>query len=426
MEIERIYARQILDSRGVPTVEVEAFLTNGRSGRFGVPSGASTGRFEAVELRDNDPSEYGGRGVRRAVEHVNTILGPAICGRDPADQSACDAILLELDNTPDKHRLGANAILGVSGAVAAAAAAGMGLPLFRHLAALYEDKPNPDLTLPLPMVNMISGGLHAGRQIEVQDFLFVPIASRSYTEAMRRVDAVYRALKDVLADRGRPQPLVADEGGLGPALSNNEEALELLTQAIERARLRPGVEGAIAIDVAATHVCRAGRYRFASEAEPFTADRMVEILTDWVARFPIVSLEDGLAEDDWSGWKSLNAALGGRIQILGDDLFVTSPERIRQGIDQGWANAVLIKMNQVGTLTETLEAVRTARSGGFRTVVSARSGETEDAFMADLAVAVGPGQIKVGSITRSERLAKYNQLFRIEEILGDAGIADPF
>ena len=423
MGIDSVYARQILDSRGNPTVEVEVAV-GGRTGRFQVPSGASTGRFEAVELRDGDSSQYGGLGVGQAVAHVNDILGPALRGRDPGDQAGIDALLCEMDGTANKARLGANAVLGISGAVAVAASLAREIPLYQYLAEL--NRQGDAMVMPMPMVNMISGGLHAGCQIDIQDYLFVPVGAETYPEAMRRVDAVRRALAEVLLQHGYSPSLVADEGGFGPPLSSNEEGLALVTESIEAAGLEPGVSGAIAMDVAATHFCRDGRYRWVDGDADYDAADLVQVLEGWTQRYPLVSMEDGLAEDDWKGWRLLNDRLGTRLQILGDDLFVTNTARIARGIAEQSANAVLIKMNQVGTISETLAAVRMARGAGFRTVVSARSGETEDVFMSDLAVAVGPGQIKIGSTTRSERLAKYNRLFRIDDELGHGTLAQPF
>lgn len=425
MKIAAVQGRQILDSRGNPTVEVDVTLVNGVVGRMAVPSGASTGRFEAVELRDHT-AEYGGRGVRQAVAHVNNELRLAMIGHEVQRQAELDAVMCELDGTANKSRLGANAILGVSGAVAAAAALVEGLPLYQYLASLYQPTIRDQATLPMPMVNMISGGLHAGGQVDVQDYLFVPIGSETYSQAMIQVAAVRRALAQVLSERGYSSSLVADEGGFGPPLSSSAAGLELVTRAIESAGLEPGVDGAVAIDVAASHFYRQNRYHWSQERLDLDGAAMVERLSEWASRFPLISIEDGLAEDDWPGWQLLTRTLGSRLQILGDDLFVTSAGRIERGIADAAANAVLIKMNQVGTISETLEAVRVARAAGFATVVSARSGETEDSFMADLSVAVGPGQIKVGAVARSERLAKYNRLFRIEEELQTAPLAQPF
>ncbi len=428
MNIQSVHARQVLDSRGNPTVEVDIALTDGTIGRAIVPSGASTGRHEALELRDGDPNAYRGKGVLQAVENVNTTITAALKSMDVSDQSALDTKLLALDGTPDKSLLGANSLLGASLAAAVAAAKSKGQPLYKHIAELFGQSAEQENTkysdaddsfvLPIPMVNILSGGLHAGGQIDIQDFLFVPIGSSTYSEAIRRVFDVYHAARDILKSRGHEIRLVADEGGLGPNLSTNEEALEVLTLAIERAGLEPNRTGAIAIDVASTHFYNDGVYRLAKEERYLDSSQMVEVLSSWVEQYPIISIEDGLAEDDWSGWEKLTKAFGSRIQVLGDDLFTTSVPRIEHGIQTGVGNAVLIKFNQVGTLTETLDAIRLARKNGYRTVVSARSGETEDTFMVDLAVGTKAGQIKIGSITRSERLAKYNQLFRLEEELG--------
>lgn len=425
MHIKTVEGRQVWDSRGTPTVEVEVTLNQGARGRFTVPSGASTGRLEAVELRDGGPA-YAGLGVLRAVDHVNTVIAPAVRGRAAEEQADLDRLLQQLDGTPNKSRLGANALLGVSCAVAVAAARGSGLPLYQYLAHLYDPVGVMARVLPMPMINILSGGLHAGRHLEVQDFLFVPIGAACYGEAMERAHRVYHAARTLLAERGMPQALVADEGGLGPPLTHNEDGLEVLTAAIIRAGLTPGVTGAIAIDVAASHFSQGSRYHWADNDDDVGSDAMVATYREWVTKYPIVSIEDGLAEDDWEGWQRLTAALGEQIQVVGDDLFVTAPARIRRGIAEGVANAVLVKVNQIGTLTEALEAVRVAQGAGYRTVVSARSGETEDSFIADLAVAVGPGQIKIGSLTRSERLAKYNRLVRIAETLGTDRLAQPF
>jgi enolase len=404
----------VLDSRGNPTVEVEVFCAGGAQGRAIAPSGASTGRHEAVELRDGDPTRFGGKGVRLAVANVREALGPRLIGLPASDQGLIDRTLCELDGAPNKARLGANAILGVSLACAHAGAAARQLPLWRYL-----DQAN-SARLPLPMVNLISGGLHAGRNLDFQDFLLLPIGARSYSEALEMTVNVYRALGSTLTRHGYEGVLVADEGGFGPRLENNEQAAALVVEAIEKAGYVAGRDAALALDVASTHFYRDGRYHLkATAGAAHSADEMVALLCRWVDRYPILSIEDGLAEDDWDGWRKLTAALGGRVQLIGDDLFVTNPERLRQGIAVGVANSVLVKVNQIGTLTETLEVIRLAQSAGYRPVISARSGETEDATIADLAVATGAGQIKIGSVARSERLAKYNQLLRIEEAMGD-------
>jgi enolase len=409
-QISSIRARQVLDSRGQPTVEVEVHCDGGAMGRAIVPSGASTGKHEAVELRDGDPDDYAGKSVRRAVANVQTILAPTLLGKSAADQAGIDHILCELDGTPDKSRLGANAILGVSLACAHAAAASRKQPLWQYLDRAGRAR------LPLSMVNLISGGLHAGRNLEMQDFLLLPIGAGSYSDALHMAVRVYRALAVTLQEQGFEGVLVGDEGGFGPKLSSNEQAIELIVHAIRRAGLRPGIDAAIGIDVASTHFYQGGLYRLKDTLLSATA--MSAMLTDWAECYPIVSIEDGMAEDDWAGWKTLTEALGRRVQLIGDDLFVTNPARLRQGIEHGVANSILIKLNQIGTLTETLAVIDQARAVGYRCIVSARSGETEDSTIADLAVAAGVGQIKIGSIARSERLAKYNQLLRIEEQMG--------
>jgi enolase len=418
--IARVHAREVLDSRGRPTVEAEIVGAGGAVGRAIVPSGASTGRHEAVELRDGDRARHAGLGVRKAVGHVRDAIGPALSGRSVLDQADIDRVMCDLDGTPDKSRLGANAILGVSLACAHAAAAVHGVPLWRHL------DPEGRARLPLPMVNLISGGLHAGGNLDVQDFLLMPVAARSYSEALEMTCAVYRALAGVLTARGREGVLVGDEGGFGPRLRGNEEAIEVILDAVRQAGLEPGRDAGLAIDVASTHFFRDGRY-FPREAPSsgWAAAEVVDWLAGWVEKYPVLSIEDGLSEDDWTGWRSLTERLGGRVQLVGDDLFTTNPHRLRRGIDERCGNTVLVKLNQIGTLTETLEVLAQARAAGYRAVVSARSGETEDSTLADLAVASGAGQIKIGSVARTERLAKYNQLLRIEEQLGGPGAA-PF
>ena len=411
-----VHAREVLDSRGRPTVEVEVTCRDGAHGRAIVPSGASTGRHEAVELRDGDPSRYGGKGVRKAVANVRDVLAPHLLGVAATDQAGIDRVLCEIDGTPTKSRVGANAILGVSMAAARAAAASQGLPLWRYLDA------DGLAQMPLPMVNLISGGLHAGGHLDFQDFLMLPVGARGYSEALEMTVAVYRALSGVLTRRGFEGVLVGDEGGFGPRLHGNEQAVELILEAVAAAGLTPGKDAALAIDVASTHFCRDGRYHLRADGgAALTADDMTTLLTRWVETYPILSIEDGLAEDDWDGWRTLTAALGGRVQLIGDDLFATNPERLRRGITETIANSVLVKVNQIGTLTETMEVVRLARAAGYRAVISARSGETEDAFLADLATATGAGQIKFGSVARSVRLAKYNLLLLIEEEMGAAG-----
>jgi enolase len=421
--IGRVHAREVLDSRGHPTVEVEVYCVGGAWGRAIVPSGASTGRHEAVELRDGDAARYGGKGVRRAVAHVRDILAPRLCGMDVTEQTHIDRLLCELDGTANKSRLGANAILGVSLACAHAAAASRRQPLWRYLDGEGIAR------MPLPMVNLISGGLHAGGNLDLQDFLLMPIGARSYREALEMTVAVYRALSRVLTRHGFEGVLVGDEGGYGPRLQTNEQAIEMIVRAIEDAGLKPGGDAALALDVAATHFRGEGDFEGqnlywlrAGGEQALHSDEMVHLLARWVDTYPILSIEDGLAEDDWWGWQRLTRALGERVQLIGDDLFVTNPERLRRGIAEGTANAVLVKVNQIGTLTEAFDVVQLAKQAGYRAVLSARSGETEDSTLADLAVASGAGQIKIGSVARSERLAKYNQLLRIEEEMGSAAV----
>ena len=412
MKISSIRALEILDSRGNPTLSVEVGLANSIRGEAKVPSGASTGKHEAFELRDGDQSRYAGKGVRSAVTNVERRIAPALIGMSAADQAAVDLRLIELDRTPDKSRLGANAILGVSCAVARAMAATEGVPLWRRLQGARK------ATVPLPMVNILSGGLHAGRNFEFQDFLAMPHGLPTYSEALRAVVAIHRSTHELLETEGHILTGVADEGGWGPRLPTNEAALQILTRAIEAAGFKPGAEVSIAIDAASTHFYSDGRYELASEGRSLASEEMVDLLSGWASRYPVCSIEDGLAEDDWDGWHLLTERMGSRVQLVGDDLFTTNLERLERGIEQGAANAVLVKMNQIGTLTETFAVIDGARTAGYRAVISARSGETEDAFLADLAVASGAGQIKVGSITRSERLAKYNRLLEIERWSG--------
>jgi enolase len=408
--IESVTAREILDSRGRPTVEADVRLEGGVLGRASVPSGASTGTHEALELRDGDATRFGGFGVRSAVGNVTAAIEPEVIGRDAFDQAGLDEALVELDGTPGRTRLGANAILAVSLATARAAAAAAGLPLWRRLAGTQQP------VVPLPMVNIVSGGAHARGGLAFQDFLVVPVGARRYSQALEIVYAVRAAAESVMAERGL-STLKADEGGFGPTFQRPREALDLLDDATRRAGLRPGDDVAFAIDVAATQLQRDGRY----DAPPdgaLEAAELIDLLEALAANYPIVSIEDGLGEDDWEGWELLTRRLGARVQLVGDDLFATALARLERGVEAGVANAVLVKMNQVGTLTETIALIERARSAGYATVVSARSGETEDSFIADLAVATGAGQIKIGSLAQSERLAKYNQLLRIEEELG--------
>ncbi|OBK24220.1 phosphopyruvate hydratase [Mycobacterium asiaticum] len=409
--IEQVGAREILDSRGNPTVEVEVALIDGTFARAAVPSGASTGEHEAVELRDGG-DRYSGKGVKKAVQAVLDEIGPAVIGLNADDQRLVDQALVDLDGTPDKSRLGANAILGVSLAVAKAAADSAALPLFRYLGG-----PNAHI-LPVPMLNILNGGAHADTGVDVQEFMVAPIGAPSFAESLRWGAEVYHALKKVLKKEGLSTGL-GDEGGFAPDVAGTTAALDLITTAIEAAGLRPGADIALALDVAATEFYDDGTgYRF--EGSTRTAEEMADFYARLLASYPLVSIEDPLSEDDWDGWAALTAGIGERVQIVGDDLFVTNPERLEEGIERGVANALLVKVNQIGTLTETLDAVALAHHSGYRTMMSHRSGETEDTTIADLAVAVGSGQIKTGAPARSERVAKYNQLLRIEEALGDA------
>ena len=410
--IRRVHAREILDSRGNPTVEVEVALSGGAMGIAAVPSGASTGSHEAVELRDGDPARYGGKGVLQAVANVNDEIASAVRGRDAADQAGLDRFLVELDGTANKTRLGANAVLGVSLATARAAAAARDLPLYRYLG---EDDAG---TLPVPMVNILNGGRHAAGGTDFQEFMVVPLGAPTFREAVRWAAETFHALGALLRERGLPTG-VGDEGGYGPALPSNEAAIELVVEAIQRAGYRPGEDVAIALDPATTELFDGGSYALASEGRTLNADELIGLWDEWSGRFPVVSLEDGLAEDDWGGWSALTARLGDRLQLVGDDLLVTNQARLERAIAERAANAILVKVNQVGTLTEAIAAVRAASAAGWGTVISHRSGETEDTTIADLAVALGTGQIKTGSMSRSERIAKYNRLLRIEEELGE-------
>jgi len=410
-EIISVHARQILDSRGNPTVEAEVILDSGATGRAAVPSGASTGAFEAVELRDGDGSRYGGKGVDRAVEHVRITLAGALMGVDALDQREIDAAMIELDGTPNKSSLGANAILGVSLAVARAAADESGLSLYRYVGGTDAH------VLPVPMMNVINGGAHADNNIDLQEFMLVPLGADSFAEGLRIGAETFHALKGLLKERGLVTA-VGDEGGFAPDLASNEEAITAILEAADRAGHRDDV--AIAIDAASTEVYADGRYRLPGEGRELSTAEMVDYLAELCDRHPIVSVEDGLAEDDWDGWQLLTERLGGRVQLVGDDLFVTNVERLQRGIDSGAANSILVKVNQIGTLSETLDAVRLAHRSGYTAVMSHRSGETEDTTIADLAVATNCGQIKTGAPSRSDRVAKYNQLLRIEEELGAA------
>jgi enolase len=411
--IADIVAREILDSRGNPTIEVDVVLDSGALGRAAVPSGASTGAHEAVELRDGDKARYGGKGVLNAVENVEGEIFDAIGGMDPSEQVRIDNLLIDLDGTANKSRLGANAILGVSLAVAKAAAEDLGLPLYRHVGGVYAR------TLPVPMMNIVNGGKHADNPIDIQEFMVQPIAAGTIADAVRMGAEIFAALKKGLHDAGH-NTNVGDEGGFAPGLKSADEALAFITRSCERAGYRPGEDVTFALDCASTEFFADGVYDLTGEGKRFDSEGMVAYLADLVARYPIASIEDGCAEDDWAGWKHLTEVLGAKVQLVGDDLFVTNPERLRKGIDTGTANAILVKVNQIGTLSETLEAVEMAHRAGYAAVMSHRSGETEDATIADLAVATNCGQIKTGSLARSDRTAKYNQLIRIESQLGSA------
>ena len=409
--IADILAREILDSRGNPTIEVDVVLDSGASGRAAVPSGASTGAHEAVELRDGDAARYAGKGVRNAVANVEGEIFDAISGMDPTEQERIDEILIDLDGTPNKSRLGANAILGVSLAVAKAAAADFDMPLYRYIGGVHAR------TLPTPMMNIINGGKHADNPIDIQEFMIVPHGAPSVAEAVRMGAEIFAALKKGLAAAGH-NTNVGDEGGFAPGLKSADEALAFITRAAERAGYRPGEDVGFALDCAATEFYESGKYDLAGEGLTLDAAGMVDYLANLAGRYPILSIEDGCAEDDWEGWGLLTARLGSKMQLVGDDLFVTNPDRLRRGITDGVANAILVKLNQIGTLSETLDAVEIAHHAGYRAIISHRSGETEDATIADLAVATNAGQIKTGSLARSDRTAKYNQLIRIEAMLG--------
>ncbi len=414
--IAELRAREILDSRGNPTVEADVLLKSGHQGRAAVPSGASTGSREALELRDNDPKRYGGKGVRRAVAHVNGEIRRALLGRDARDQAGLDRALIALDGTPTKSRLGANAILAVSLAVARAAAADAKQPLYRYLNELAGGVP---MQLPVPMMNIVNGGAHADNNIDFQEFMILPVGAGSFAEALRAGAEVFHALKKVLHGM-KLNTTVGDEGGFAPNLKSNEAALQVILQGIEQAGYRAGADVALGIDVASSEFNKNGKYELESEHASLTAEQFIDKLASWTAKYPILTIEDGCGEGDWDGWKLLTKKLGGKIQLVGDDIFVTNTAIFEQGIKQGIANSILIKVNQIGTLTETLEAMALARQAGYTAVISHRSGETEDSFIADLAVGTGTGQIKTGSLSRSDRVAKYNQLLRIEEELGAA------
>ncbi len=414
--IRAIRALEILDSRGTPTLRVSVHLDDGTVGTSSVPSGASTGENEAVELRDGDRARYGGKGVRKAISHVSETIAPALAGLDPSQQSRIDRLMIDLDGTPNKAKLGANAILGVSQAVARAAAQSCGLPLYEYLGGAGSRR------LPVPQMNVLNGGKHADSSLDFQEFMLMPVGAPSFAEALRYGSETFQALKHLLHERGL-STAVGDEGGFAPALSSNDEACQLIVAAIERAGYRPGEQIAIALDPASTSFFENGRYRLTrSRQGEKTSEQMIELYRKWADTYPIVSLEDGLAENDWQGFSALTAALGSRIQIVGDDILVTNPIYIRRGVAEKTCNAALIKLNQIGTVTETVEAIELCRKGGWGYVISHRSGETEDAFIADFAVAMGGGQIKTGSLCRSERIAKYNRLLEIEAELGPAAL----
>ncbi|MGL6105269.1 phosphopyruvate hydratase [Romboutsia sp.] len=412
--IELVYAREVLDSRGNPTVEVEVVLESGSQGRAIVPSGASTGAFEAVELRDGDKGRYLGKGVETAVANVNEIIAPELEGMDAFDQPGLDALMIELDGTPNKSKLGANAILAVSIAVARAAADEVGLPLFQYIGGVNAKQ------LPVPMMNIINGGEHADNNVDVQEFMILPVGAKTFKEALRMGAEVFHALKSVLGANGLSCG-VGDEGGFAPNLTSNRAALELIVEAIEKAGYKPGDDIRLGLDVAATEMYNkeTKKYVLAGEGKELTAAEMVDLYEDWANNFPIVTIEDGLDEEDWAGWKLLTERLGHKLQLVGDDLFVTNTERLERGIEGGIANSILVKVNQIGTLTETLDAIEMAKRAGYTAVISHRSGESEDSTIADLAVAVNAGQIKTGAPSRTDRVAKYNQLLRIEDMIGD-------
>ena len=412
MTIANVHAREILDSRGNPTVEVDVELEGGVLGRAAVPSGASTGEHEAVELRDADAMRYLGKGVRKAVENVNTIIADALKGADPFAQEAIDQTMLTLDGTPNKGKLGANAILGVSLAVAKAAAAEAGLPFYQYIGGANAKE------LPLPMMNVLNGGSHADNNVDLQEFMIMPIGANTFTEALRMGTEIFHNLKAVLQDRNY-NTAVGDEGGFAPDLRSNEEALQVLIEGIERAKYIPGDEVLLALDPASSEFYKDGVYRLEAEAKPDKSpEEMVDFYAKLVDKYPIISIEDGMAEDDWEGWKLLTQAIGDKVQLVGDDLFVTNTNRLQQGIDRSIGNSILIKVNQIGTLTETLDAIELAKRFNYTAVVSHRSGETEDTTIADIVVGVNAGQIKTGSLCRTDRICKYNQLLRIEEQLG--------
>ena len=421
MKIQSVHGREIIDSRGNPTVEAEVTFDTGAFGRAAVPSGASTGEREALELRDGDKARWGGKGVRNAVGNINGEIASALTGREP-DQRAVDALMIELDGTPNKGRLGANAILGVSMALARAAAAAARMPLYAHLGTLYGAAAGAR-TLPVPMMNILNGGAHADSSVDFQEFMVMPAGAASFADAVRSGAEIFHALRGILKKKGYSTG-VGDEGGFAPSLSSNQEALDVILEAVVQAGYTPGNGIYLALDVAASELWNStsGKYDFKkSKDKTRSADEMVALYEHWVSQYPIISIEDGLAEGDWDGWKTLTKAMGSRVQLVGDDVFVTNPEILKRGISQGIGNALLVKLNQIGTVSETLDAVAMARDAGYASVISHRSGETEDTTIADLAVATGVGQIKTGSASRTDRVAKYNQLLRIEEELGATG-----
>ncbi|WP_127583143.1 phosphopyruvate hydratase [Paenibacillus koleovorans] len=411
--ISDVYARQVLDSRGNPTVEVEVYLESGGKGRAIVPSGASTGAYEAVELRDGDKSKYLGKGVLKAVQNVNEIIAPEVIGLDALDQVGIDNKMIQLDGTPNKAKLGANAILAVSMAVARAAADALDLPLYTYLGGFNAKQ------LPVPMMNIINGGAHADNNVDVQEFMVLPVGAEDFAEALRIGAEIFHNLKAVLKDKGL-NTAVGDEGGFAPNLSSNEEAITTIISAIERAGYKPGVDVFLGMDVASTEFFKDGKYHLEGEGKSLTPEEFVGFLADWVDKYPIISIEDGCAEDDWAGWKLLTEKLGSKVQLVGDDLFVTNTERLGEGIVKGIGNSILVKVNQIGTLTETFDAIEMAKRAGYTAVISHRSGESEDSTIADIAVATNAGQIKTGAPSRTDRVAKYNQLLRIEDELSSS------
>jgi enolase len=411
--IKDVYAREVLDSRGNPTVEVEVLLESGGKGRAIVPSGASTGAYEAVELRDGDKGRYLGKGVQQAVDNVNNIIAPAVIALDALDQVLLDNIMLKLDGTPNKGNLGANAILGVSLAVAQAAADGLDIPLYNYLGGFNATE------LPVPMMNILNGGAHADNNVDVQEFMILPVGAKTFKQALQMGTEVYHTLKNVLKASGHSS-LIGDEGGFAPNLASNEEALTYIVKAIEQAGYVPGQDVYLGLDIASTEIYENGQYVLAGEGRTLTSDEFIDMLEAWVDKYPIVTIEDGLAEDDWAGWEKLTARLGNKVQLVGDDLFVTNTERLAEGIKRRVGNSILVKVNQIGSLTETFNAIEMAKRAGYTAVISHRSGETEDSTIADIAVATNAGQIKTGAPARTDRVAKYNQLLRIEDILGSS------